>query len=266
MSLELIDIGVNLCHSSFRFDRKEVIDRSIAAGVSKLIITGSDLKSCQDAQEFVNHYPDTLYFTAGVHPHYTRECNSDTIQILRQFAKKAVAIGECGLDYFRDLSPRSVQDQWFEEQIKLACELKRPLFLHERKAFSRFIEILKTYRDHFDLGVVHCFTGNAKELKAYLDLDLYIGITGWICDERRGVHLRDLVKNIPVDKLMLETDAPFLTPRDLIQKPKDNRNEPALLPHILKVVADYLGKSAQEVAVATTDNAHRFFGIYPKIN
>jgi TatD DNase family protein len=257
----LIDIGVNLGHASFNADRQQVIDRAIAAGVYKMVVTGTSIKSSLEAQTLASRFPDILYSTAGVHPHNAKNCNNETIKMLRDLAKhkEVVAIGECGLDFNRDFSPRPVQERWFEAQIELACELKLPLFLHERDAHQRFVEILSKYRNQFDAAVVHCFTGNGEELDAYLDLSLHIGITGWICDERRGLHLRDLVRRIPLNQLMLETDAPFLTPRNMQPKPKDGRNEPAFLPQVLRSVASSTGKSTDEIADATTNTALAFF-------
>jgi TatD DNase family protein len=261
MPVQIIDIGVNLGHAFFNGDRKQVIERAVAAGVSTMIVTGTSIKSSLEGQQLATANPDTLYSTAGVHPHNARHCNDSTIQTLRVLANKpeVVAIGECGLDYDRDFSPRPLQDKWFAEQIALACELKLPLFLHERKAHKRFVEILNDHRNQFDAAVVHCFTGNGEELTTYLDMGLYVGITGWICDERRGLHLRDLLKQVPLDRLMIETDAPFLTPRNMQPKPKDGRNEPAFLPHVLRAVAGSIGKSAEEVAEATTKTARNFF-------
>jgi TatD DNase family protein len=258
---ELIDIGVNLGHASFNADRQKVIDRAILSGVSQMVVTGTSIKSSIEAQALATQYPNRLYSTAGVHPHNAKNCNDQTIKTLRELAEfpDVVAIGECGLDFNRDFSPRPLQERWFEAQIELACELKMPLFLHERDAHKRFVEILKSYKDRLDVAVVHCFTGSAEELDAYLELGLYIGITGWICDERRGSHLRGLVRRIPLDRLMLETDAPFLTPRNMQPKPKDGRNEPAFLPHVLQAVAQATGKSAVEIARETTKTALSFF-------
>jgi TatD DNase family protein len=174
---------------------------------------------------------------------------------------EVVAIGECGLDYNRDFSPRNLQDRWFAEQLQLACELKMPLFLHERDAHQRFVEILSRFSGQLPKAVVHCFTGTSTELDTYLAMDCYIGITGWICDERRGKHLRGLVSRIPLNRLMLETDAPFLTPRDMKPQPPNSRNEPAYLPHILRTVAKAIGKSSEEVGVETTNTAIEFFGL-----
>ncbi|OAS17802.1 TatD family hydrolase [Paenibacillus oryzisoli] len=263
MTNPLIDIGVNLMHRSFDGDREDVVARAIEAGVTPLIMTGTSLRSSDEASRYASKFPGKLFSTAGIHPHDTRNCKAHTIDKLRQMAKlpQVVAIGECGLDYNRDFSPRDVQRKWFEEQIGLACELQMPLFLHEREAHDDFMRIMKPYTGSLNKAVVHCFTGSLQELQAYLQLGFYIGITGWICDERRGKHLRELVKKIPLDRLMLETDAPFLTPRDLPVKPQDGRNEPVFLPHIAVTVAACLGLTVEEVAVATARTTMGFFGI-----
>ncbi len=261
MPFKLIDIGVNLCHASFHSDRSQVIDRALAAGLTTMIVTGTSVKSSVAAQALADQYPAVLFSTAGIHPHDARNCNQQAIATLRKLAtqQNVVAIGECGLDFKRDFSPRPVQEKWFEAQIELACELKLPLFLHERAAHQRFVEILSAYKDDLDEAVVHCFTGNEAELKTYLDLGFCIGITGWICDERRGLQLRELVRHIPLDHLMIETDAPFLTPRNMRPKPPDGRNEPAFLPFVLRAVADCMKKSPEEVATQTTATARWFF-------
>src|SRR5260370_24882504 len=175
-------------------------------------------------------YPGQLFATAGVHPHDSRNCTETTILELRHLAthKEVVAIGECGLDFNRDFSPRPQQEKWFEAQVALAEELQMPLFLHERDARQRFCDILAAGRKSVP-AVLHCLTGNREELKTYLEMRLDIGVTGWICDERRGMHLHELIKEIPLDRLMIETDAPFLAPRPMSTKAKDRRNEPAYL-------------------------------------
>ncbi len=261
MTNSIIDIGVNLMHRSFHEDRDQVVARAAESHVTPLIITGTSLRNSVDAARYAGRYSGKLYSTAGVHPHDAKNCNEETIAKLRELAAmpQVVAIGECGLDYNRDFSPRDVQRKWFGEQLHLALELDMPMFLHEREASADFIGMLKEYG--VKNAVVHCFTGTLQELKAYLEMGYHIGITGWICDERRGKHLRDLVRMIPLDRLMIETDAPFLTPRDLKEKPANGRNEPAILPHILKAVAECLGKPADEVARATTQTAKAFFRI-----
>ena len=256
----IIDIGVNLGHRSFAADRAQVITRALAAGVKTMIVTGSSLAGSQAARQIASEYPGQLFSTAGVHPHDSRSCTDETIAELRKMASldEVVAIGECGLDFYRDFSPRDLQEQWFGAQVALAEELQMPVFLHERDARARFCEILTAHL-HRAPAVLHCFTGSAEDLKVYLDMGLFIGITGWICDERRGTHLRELVRHIPADRLMIETDAPFLVPRSMPHKPKDNRNEPAFLPHVLETVAQCLGKPAAEVAESTTRTAKAFF-------
>jgi len=258
----MVDIGVNLAHRSFQKDRAEVIQRAFAAGVQSMIITGTSLATSEAAVRIAREYPNQLFATAGVHPHDSRNCSEQTISELRRLAanQEVVAIGECGLDFNRDFSPRPQQEKWFEAQIVLAEELQMPLFLHERDAQQRFCEILKRARKQVP-AVIHCFTGTRDELKAYLDLGLHIGITGWICDERRGMHLRELVKEIPADHLMIETDAPFLLPRTMPTKPKEDRNEPAFLNFVLKTLADCLGKPVDLVALETTRTATEFLRI-----
>ncbi|WP_068614684.1 TatD family hydrolase [Paenibacillus tuaregi] len=261
MNNQIIDIGVNLMHRSFNQDREKVVEKALANHVTPLIITGTSLRNSIDAARYAGRYPGKLYTTAGIHPHDAKNFNRETIVKLKELAglPQVVAIGECGLDYNRDFSPRDVQRTWFTEQIRLAAKLDMPLFLHERDAFPDFTAILKEYA--VPKAVVHCFTGSQSELEAYLEMGFYIGITGWICDERRGKHLRELVRMIPLDRLMIETDAPFLTPRDLKDKPSDGRNEPSFLPHILQTVARCLGRPAEEMASATTETAREFFGI-----
>jgi TatD DNase family protein len=257
----LVDIGANLTHPAFHADLPAVLARARDAGVAQMLITGTSVLESAKASGLAREHPGLLYATAGIHPHHASECDASTIPALRALAQqpRVVAIGECGLDFNRNYSPHPDQEQWFRAQLELAIELKKPLFLHSRDAFPRFAEVLKPYMPH--KAVAHCFTGEKAELHAYLDLGLHIGITGWICDERRGAHLLELVREIPADRLMLETDSPYLTPRDLRPQPKARRNEPSFLPHILRAVARALGKSAEQVAEQTTRNAQAFFGL-----
>jgi TatD DNase family protein len=256
----IVDIGVNLAHRSFQADQTQVIERAFGAGVTTMIITGTSVAGSQQGVRIAQGYPGRLFATAGVHPHDSRNCTETTISELRLLAaaKEVVAIGECGLDFNRDFSPRPQQEKWFEAQVALAEELQMPLFMHERDARHRFCEILAANRKSVP-AVIHCFMGARQDLMSYLEMGLHIGITGWICDERRGTHLRELVKQIPLDRLMIETDAPFLLPRTMPTKPKDGRNEPAFLPYVLQAVAESLGKSSQVVAAATTNAARALF-------
>jgi TatD DNase family protein len=262
MHPSLVDIGLNLAHDSFDQDRDHVVEAAVNAGVRWMVITGSTIESTRAAIELVRRDPARFRATAGIHPHHAREFHDADVPALRELmrAKEVGAAGECGLDFFRNFSPHADQERVFRCQLELAAEFGRPVFLHQRDAHDAFLAILRDYRARVPGGVAHCFTGDAKELHDYLELGLSIGITGWICDERRGRHLRELVGRIPVDRLMLETDAPYLLPRDLEPKPRHRRNEPRHLPHILRVVAECRGESPQALAEATTRNALAFFG------
>lgn len=257
--MRLADIGANLTHASFREDLDDVLARARHANVETIVVTGTTVEDSRRAAELADAHG--LYATVGVHPHHARDCDARTIPALREIAAlpRVVAIGECGLDYNRNYSPHPDQEKWFVAQLELAAELGKPLFLHSRDAHPRFAEILRNLR--VGKAVAHCFTGTGEELRAYLDLGLYIGITGWICDERRGAHLLGLVKEIPRDRLLLETDSPYLTPRDMRPQPKARRNEPAHLPHILRAVARARGEAPEALAEATVRNAKAFFGI-----
>lgn len=258
----LCDIGVNLTDRSFASDAAEVIARAHAAGVQRMVITGTTENESRAAAAFAGRDPASLRCTAGVHPHYAKAFGPSTAATLRELAASPVvaAIGECGLDYFRDLSPRDVQQARFAEQLQIAQETGLPAFVHDRDAHADLLAILREHRHGLRGVVVHCFTGSAAELDAYLALDAHIGITGWICDERRGLHLRDLVRRIPADRLMIETDAPYLLPRTIRPKPKSRRNEPAYLPEVLRVVAEARGEDLAVTADATTATAAAFFG------
>jgi TatD DNase family protein len=258
--MQLVDIGANLTHPAFHGDLAVVLARAVGAGVAQIVVTGTSVEESTAALALSKGH-EALFCTAGVHPHNARDCNDTTIAALRVLAQqpKVVAIGECGLDFNRNYSPHPDQEKWFEAQVALACELRKPLFLHSRDASEAFVKVLRKFS--LPNAVAHCFTGDKAELHSYLDLGLYIGVTGWICDERRGAHLLDLVKEIPAGRLMLETDSPYLTPRTMRPQPKARRNEPAHLPHILATVAQAVGKPAAQVAEETTRNARGFFGL-----
>ncbi|KAF1712342.1 hydrolase TatD [Pseudoxanthomonas kalamensis DSM 18571] len=259
--MQLIDIGANLTHDCFDRDRDAVLQRAREAGVTRMIVTGASREHSPKALALAQAHPGVLYATAGVHPHhaseYTDECDAE-MRALHAHAE-VVAVGECGLDYFRDFSPRPAQRKAFERQLQLASENGKPLFLHQRDAHDDFMAMLRNFNGRLGPVVVHCFTGSREELFDYLDRDWHIGITGWLCDERRGQHLRELMKNIPANRLMVETDAPYLLPRTLKPMPKDRRNEPAFLPHIVEELARDRGVDAAEAAAASTATARAFF-------
>jgi TatD DNase family protein len=259
--MQLIDIGANLTHDSFDRDRDAVLQRAREAGVAQLVITGASREHSPKALELARAHPGFLFATAGVHPHhaieYTDECDAQMRALLAQ--PEVVAVGECGLDYNRDFSPRPAQRKAFERQLQSAVDTGKPLFLHQRDAHADFMSLMKQFDGQLPPAVVHCFTGTREELFDYLDRDWHIGITGWLCDERRGAHLRELVAQIPADRLMIETDAPYLLPRTLKPMPKDRRNEPAFLAHIAEEVARDRGQDLAATAAATTSTARAFF-------
>lgn len=262
----LVDIGLNLGHDSFDDDRAEVVARAAAAGVRHMVITGASLEGTQRALEVVRQWPDAMRCTAGIHPHHATELfeegAEDKLRTLIQ-QPEIVAGGECGLDFFRNFSPQPVQIQAFEKQLELCAEYQLPVFLHQRDAHPDFLKVLDPWLPKLPRAVVHCFTGTGDELQDYLDRDLYVGVTGWICDERRGHHLRELVGRIPLSRLMIETDAPYLLPRDLpkarLRHSGDRRNEPAYLPHILQTIAQCRGETPETTAAGTTATAQNFF-------
>ena len=263
---ELIDIAVNLTDSAFDQDREQVIERARQAGIGQMVITGSTLAESRQAIELCQSQPHRLFSTAGIHPHYSRDYPfADDQELFELYQTSCVkAIGETGLDFNRDFSPREDQQRAFERQLELACQSGLPVLMHERDAHQRFIEIVAHFRDQLGPLVLHCFTGDKQQLFRLLDLDLHIGITGWICDERRGQHLQEVVKSIPLGRLMLETDAPYLLPRDLRPKPKSRRNEPYHLAHICHAVASHLDITPEQLAQATSDNAKAFFNLPPQ--
>jgi len=258
---ELIDIGLNLTHESFAHDLPEVLRRAHLAGVSRMIITGTTVAATREAIALSRTDPHRLRATAGLHPHHASEFSTAVRDELRELAADpaVVAIGECGLDYYRNYSPRESQLAAFRGLLELAVETGKPVFLHQRDAHADFMAILREFRGSLADGVAHCFTGTRGELDDCLALDLAIGITGWICDERRGLHLLQMVGAIPASRLMVETDAPYLLPRTLKPRPASRRNEPAFLPEVARTVAQARGESLEQLAASSTAAANRFF-------
>jgi len=260
---ELIDIGANLTHDSFDDDRADIMQRALDAGVRRMVVTGSSNQGSRDALTLAESEPGRLFATAGVHPHHAADFDDTSISLITELCAHdaVVAVGECGLDYFRNFSPRQAQLAAFRSQLEIAAETAMPVFLHQRDAHDDFVEILEPIMPRLSRAVAHCFTGEHESLREYLALGLWIGVTGWICDERRGAHLQEIVSVIPDDRLLLETDAPYLLPRTINPKPKSRRNEPAYLPEVVRVVAEARGQSEEHVARVTTENAIRFFDL-----
>jgi TatD DNase family protein len=263
MTAPLADIGVNLADKRFRDDRDAVVARAREAGVALQILTGTSVAGSAEALELARPTTD-LFATAGVHPHVSREfddsARASLIELLEE--PRVRAVGETGLDFNRDFSPRPDQERAFEEQLALAAERQLPVFLHQRDAHDRFRAILGDFRDRLPAAVVHCFTGSREELFDYLDLDCHIGITGWLCDERRGGELREAVAELPLNRFMVETDSPWLLPRDLPFEPAvRKRNEPAHLPWIVKRLTECMNRDEGEVARASWANTLAFFNL-----
>ena len=261
--LSLIDIGANLTNSSFDKDLEDVLVRAKTNGVHNMIVTGTSLTASWKALELTQRHPDSILSTAGVHPHHASEWNETVAnEITEILANPSVlAVGECGLDFNRNFSPPDQQLICYESQLSLATKIRKPVFLHQRDAHDDVVTILKKYRNDLTGGVLHCFTGDTQQAQDYLDLGCYIGITGWLCDERRGHDLREAVKSIPPDRLMIETDSPYLLPRTINPRPKSNRNEPANLTHVLTALANILNQKAEVLAATLTQNTRTFFGL-----
>jgi TatD DNase family protein len=258
---DLIDIGINLAHDSYDVDREDVIARAIHAGVTQMIVTGSCAPSTRKAIELARSHPQRLFATAGIHPHHATDMTDALLAEIADLASapEVVAVGECGLDYFRNFAPHAAQQHALHSQLELAARLRKPVFLHQRDAHADFLAILREHWPTLCGGVAHCFTAGAQELQSYLELGLAIGITGWICDERRGAHLLQLVARVPADRLMIETDGPYLLPRDLLPKPPSRRNEPSYLPHIARTIAAARGESLETLAAVTAATTRRLF-------
>ncbi len=258
MTIELVDAGVNLSNHQFDEHHDEVLQRAAQAGVKQMLLIGCDIQSSQASLQLAKRH--SLLCTSGIHPHDAKTADISLEQQLTLLAShpEVVAIGECGLDYNRDFSPRDVQRAVLRRQLALAETLNMPVYLHERDASNDMLAILNEYNVK---GVLHCFTGDELALQRYLEKGLYIGVTGWVCDERRGEQLQSLIPSIPLERLLIETDAPFLLPRTIKPKPKSRRNEPSYLTYICQQIADLKGCEFTEVAKQTTLNFQQLFSV-----
>ena len=261
-ALSLFDSHCHLDDHGYFKDIEGILRNAKEAGVCEMLTVGVDLNSSQRAVELAESNRG-VYASVGVHPHDAKSCDDDAVEALTALAgKKAVrAWGEIGLDFNRMYSPREDQEKWFVRQLQAADSLGLPLIFHERDSQGRFLEILKSHLNPKSNGVVHCFSGNAADLSAYLDLGLYIGVTGIVTIKTRGADLRELVPQIPLNRLLIETDAPYLTPAP--QKNKVRRNEPAFVKSVLLKLAEVRQEDPVMLAEATTANARRLFNIPP---
>ena len=266
----LIDIAGNLTNKAFREDLPQVLARAESAGVVGIIVAGVTAATSRRGWELACEQaavstPSALRLvaTSGIHPHHASEATPSVLAEIAEIATRdhVVAVGECGLDYNRDFSPRDVQRKAFEAQLEIAASLRKPVYLHERDAHEDFVAILERWRPKLVRAVVHCFTGTHAVLERYVAMDVHIGFTGWICDERRGTHLRELVQLVPQGRLMVETDAPYILPRDMRPRPSSGRNEPAFVAHVARAVAAARGESFESLAEHSTLAARAFFAM-----
>ena len=262
--MKLFDSHCHLDDRSYHKDLETVIHRAKQNGIENMMTVSIDQETSIRGIEISDKFKE-VYASVGVHPHRASTCSDQVIKRLTDLAKntRVRACGETGLDFNRMYSPKDDQEKWFIRQIQTADECPLPLILHERDSQGRLLEILKTYPNKNRRGVVHCFSGNRLELDAYLDLGLFIGITGIITLQKRGSDLRNLARYIPLEKLLIETDAPYLTPAP--QKNKTRRNEPAFVKSVLLKLAEVRDIEPDELADITSSNAKRLFNIAPAI-
>ncbi len=256
--MKYIDIGLNLFSEQYRGREKEIYETALEKETA-FIITGSSVRSSEAAHEFAKDRED-VWATAGVHPHDAKHWDKKSAEVIKKLAaeKKNVAIGECGLDYDRMFSPKDVQLKVFEEQINIAEEFDKALFLHEREATEDFAELMKRYPERCKKAVVHCFAGSRKAAETYLELGCMIGITGWVCDDRRNAELLDALKIIPEERLMAETDGPYLKPRNVKLK---GENRPEYISYVVERIAEIKQTDADRLAETLLENTKKFFGI-----
>lgn len=256
--MRIFDSHCHLDDEAYTKDMDAVIHRAHDADVEAMMVVGLDIEGGQRAIDLAGRYAG-VYAAVGIHPHEAQACSEQALATLGSFCQnpRVRAWGETGLDFNRMHSPREDQEKWFKRQLDLAAELDLPVIFHERDSQGRFLDILKSRWNKNRQGVVHCFSGSNAELEAYLELGLYIGITGILTVRGRGRDLRGQVKGIPLDRLLVETDAPYLTPTP--QRNKFRRNEPAFVRTVLLKLADICGQSPETMADITWMNACNLF-------
>ena len=260
MQSKLFDIGANLTHESFNEDLKEIIDESIESNINKICITGCDIDDSKKALSIAQSFPEHLISTCGIHPHYADKFNDSSAQKIKEIAgnKLVKAIGETGLDFNRNYSSRKNQLHSFQKHIEIANDLELPLFLHQRDSHKDFLDCIEVAKPETNC-VVHCFTGSRLEMNDYLSLGFYIGLTGWICDPKRGAHMEEFISDIPLDKLLIETDSPYLLPKKI--KIKGRRNKPLFLSEVLNKVSEIRQEPIDILRSEIFKNSIEFFNL-----
>ena len=253
--MELIDTHAHLDFPQFSDDKEKVIERAKDAGLKYIINVGADLASSRRALELSQEYED-IYATVGVHPHDATDLDQNSLDVMKDLSKadKVVAVGETGLDFHYDNSPRDKQKEAFQQQINLAQEIDLPLVIHSREADQETMKIIK--ENQIDNGIWHCFASNKEMAEQALEMGLYIAFGG-ILTFNNAKNLQNLIKDLPLDKLLLETDSPFLTPDPY----RGKRNEPAYVKYVAQKIADIKQVSLEKVAEITTKNAETVYGL-----
>ena len=253
----MFDIGANLTSSHFSKDLDVVLNDSLTAGVEKICITSSNLDDVKNAKKISEKYKN-LYYSVGFHPHNAKDFKIEFLKDMSVYLNdpNAICLGEMGLDFNRNFSSKEEQILCFESQLSLANSISKPLFLHQRDAHEEFLSVLDNHKFNQKL-IVHCFTGNLSELEEYLKRDFYIGITGWVCDLKRGKELRKCINQIPEDKLLIETDSPYLSPRKKIR-----RNEPKFLIDVAEEVATLRNETKESIINSSYENSLNFFNLH----
>lgn len=285
-NLIVIDVGANLTNKKYGRDLDSVVQRAKDAGVQKIMVTGTSVKNSKEALRLTRLYPGTIYSTAGVHPHDAKSMLEDDMWqelLTTADAPECVAIGECGLNYSKDFSEPHVQREVFTRQVGIACDLRKPIIVHEKEAQDDVLTILDSFGTRLPPVVIHSFTGTVEQGTKYLEKGYYIGITGYLCKDKSDGGIRKLLADqlLPLDRLLVETDSPFMYPNMRASKlPPDvkdsltersmmfvnryctfQRNEPCALPAIVELIAGFLGQKPEEVALATAFNALKLFGL-----
>ncbi|BBO76113.1 hydrolase TatD [Desulfosarcina widdelii] len=256
--MKLFDSHCHLDDAVFKPDFEKILQRAAKADVKRMMIAGIDEHTSARAVELAESFPE-VYASVGVHPHDARSCSEKTLRELSSLSlhPKVMAWGEIGLDFNRMYSPQKDQEHWFVRQLEIADRLELPLIFHERDSQGRFLEILEATPAKDRRAVVHCFSGSTSELVRYLDMGFYIGITGIVTIAKRGKTLRDMLPRIPKNRLLIETDAPYLTPTP--QRNRHRRNEPAFVRQVLTKVAEVLGEDLQSLAQQVWTNTCTLF-------
>ena len=253
--MRLIDTHAHLDFDDYNKDRKEVLNRARKIGVEKIVNIGADLEGSRRAVKLADRYDD-IYAVVGIHPHEADTVNEKSLTVIKDLAAspKVKAIGECGLDFYYDNSPREIQKKAFGKQLELALELKLPVVIHSRESAAETLEILDKTADFAQKLIFHCYAYGPEEIEEIIKRDYYVAFGGLITFNS-AQPIRDALKKMPLDRILLETDAPYLTP----SPNRGKRNEPAYLEYIVKKAAEIKDISVEEMGRITTENAERIY-------